>query len=69
MEQTTDQTKQKENKIEPIAPELGYIMSFSILITSINYASSPLLEYAYPPINETIAKNILNGMIILYSNY
>lgn len=34
---------------------------FQIFICRINYASSPLLEYAYPPINETIVTNITNG--------
>ena len=33
----------------------------AVLMARINYASSPLLEYAYPPINETIVKNITNG--------
>lgn len=50
--------------IEPIAPELGFSSAFQILTHRINYASSPLLEYAYPPINETIVANITNGSTV-----
>ena len=60
--------EQKREPIEPIAPELGYWLAYPPSFYSINYASSPLLEYAYPPINETIVKNITNGAISFIRN-
>lgn len=53
--------KKQTKPVEPIAPSLGFLSHFTCLISRINYASSPLLEYAYPPINETIVQNITNG--------
>ena len=60
--------EQKREPIEPIAPELGYWLAYPPSFCGINYASSPLLEYAYPPINETIVKNITNGAIFFIRN-
>lgn len=60
--------EQKREPIEPIAPELGYASVYPPSLCSINYASSPLLEYAYPPINETIVKNITNGAFFSVRN-
>lgn len=61
MESSNNTEKQNEKVVEPIAPELGFEIRIPVLLYRINYASSPLLEYSYPPINETIVKNITNG--------
>lgn len=61
-EADSESGKKQTKPVEPIAPSLGFLSPFTHLISRINYASSPLLEYAYPPINETIVQNITNGM-------